>query len=529
MVFQGVRQVKGWKSLGYSLVILYIALFGVMHAVHLSADFPHSTAWPDWAKYTDEGYWGKAAVHSHLFGDWYVPGDFNPAPAVPVLPSLEWILFYVTGVSIQAARGLAVFLFFVNLLLVYRLLCVRWPPWTGLLAIAILVSSPFLYCFSRLAILEPLLLTLTLSAMNLILHLNKYRRQGLAAAALGFLFTLMFLTKTNAIFFLPALVWMIVVPLRHERRQLYRILLWAGCTSAASLAVWMSLIVVKGYYNDFKYLFTINVYEKPHGFVERTVSLIIPWYRCLSADFLLVPLTFALVLGVFINRRNKWSEDLPFDPLFGGSLLMALGCIGFMTYQNNASPRYCVVADFFLTLVLAQIVAKLVHQNGGARKIGALVSAFIALAVVQNSFQVTQYLLRPQYTFVDATRHLTQYIDQHPNGNRVLSFASADDITLMTGLNAISDVFGTQDLPDKLMRYRPGWYATWNLDPRILAKIHIHYSLEQVAVFPAFGDREMKEIRLFKLHALPNGQSRSPNKMNLAIPLPDDQMNLPGQ
>jgi hypothetical protein len=39
----------------------------------------------------------------------------------------------------------------------------------------------------------------------------------------------------------------------------------------------------------------------------------------------------------------------------------------------------------------------------------------------------------------------------------------------------------------------------------------------------------MKEIRLFKLHALPNGQSRSPNKMNLAIPLPDDQMNLPGQ
>ena len=49
-------------------------------------------------------------------------GDFNPAPAVPVWPFLEWVLFFFTGVTVEAARGLAVAFFFANLLLSYLLL-----------------------------------------------------------------------------------------------------------------------------------------------------------------------------------------------------------------------------------------------------------------------------------------------------------------------------------------------------------------------------------------------------------------------
>jgi hypothetical protein len=148
--------------------------FAVMHAMHLRADFPNHTIWYcDWAKYTDEGWYGNAAVRAHLFGNWYMPGDFNPAPAVPVWPFLEWVLFWFTGVTIQAARGLAVAFFFINLLLSYLLLRSRGSRWMALLALTLIATSPFIYCFSRLAILEPMLIAFTLAALNLGLNLDR--------------------------------------------------------------------------------------------------------------------------------------------------------------------------------------------------------------------------------------------------------------------------------------------------------------------------------------------------------------------
>ena len=65
--------------------IVLICGFAVLHMVHLGADFPNNSPWSfDFAKYTDEGWWGNAAIRAHLYGNWYLPGDFNPAAATPV-------------------------------------------------------------------------------------------------------------------------------------------------------------------------------------------------------------------------------------------------------------------------------------------------------------------------------------------------------------------------------------------------------------------------------------------------------------
>ena len=140
-------------SVSYTHLDVYkrqIIGFALLHALHLTADFPNHTPWfMDWAKYTDEGWYGNAAVRAHLFGNWYIPGDFNPAPAVPVWPFLEWVLFFFTGVSIQAARALAVAFFFCNLLLSYLLLRTSGPRWMGFLALTLIVTSPCLLYTSR--------------------------------------------------------------------------------------------------------------------------------------------------------------------------------------------------------------------------------------------------------------------------------------------------------------------------------------------------------------------------------------------
>ena len=55
--------------------LLVIVVFALLHAVNLRADFPNHSPWVfDWAKYTDEGWYGNAAIRAHLFGYWYVAG-----------------------------------------------------------------------------------------------------------------------------------------------------------------------------------------------------------------------------------------------------------------------------------------------------------------------------------------------------------------------------------------------------------------------------------------------------------------------
>ena len=83
----------------FAAVAFAAALFAA-HFLHLRADFPNFSPWMDYAKYTDEGWYGSAAVAYFIRGGWYVPGDFNPAVALPVWPFLEWILFHFTGVSL---------------------------------------------------------------------------------------------------------------------------------------------------------------------------------------------------------------------------------------------------------------------------------------------------------------------------------------------------------------------------------------------------------------------------------------------
>src|SRR6202012_1466334 len=92
-------------------LLLVSAIFLGLHALHLNADFPNHSPWMDWAKYTDEGWYGDAAIRHFQRGNWYVPGDFNPAAALPVWPLLGAALFRFTGVHLAAARALTIAIF----------------------------------------------------------------------------------------------------------------------------------------------------------------------------------------------------------------------------------------------------------------------------------------------------------------------------------------------------------------------------------------------------------------------------------
>jgi hypothetical protein len=531
----------GYKRWGRWIWLLVICGFAVLHALHLRADFPNYSPWTfDWAKYTDEGWYGNAAIRAHLFGFWYVAGDFNPAVALPVMPVLEWLLFFVTGVTPEAARGLAVAFFFVNLGLTYLLLRAHGPRWAGLLAITLLATSPFLYCFSRLAILEPALTAVTLTAMNVAIRLPQWRRPVMAAAGIGLLFTTMMLTKTTAVFLLPAVVWALLLTLRHDWKLAVRCVAAAVGTFAVSYGAWMGLLIKKGLMGDYRYLFDINDYPKPREIYWPLVSAYWSVHGGLWADHILIPLAGLMVVAAVAIWWRTGGRALLLDPVFGASVWAAAGYILFMTMQDHPQPRYFAVVAVFCFILLARGAEAMVSLAASepfrslpeAHIVGWVVIALAGVAACSNGGQTIYYARHPQYTFVNAATHLAQYMDAHPNGNRLLLSISGDELSLVNHVPSICDDFvvpskAIPDLPTKLAAYEPGWYASWNdIDAGTLEDLHTRYWLEQVASYPAFDDNDRNVLVLFKLHPLARGTVRDVGDRDLTDKLPDDRFDV---
>ena len=370
------------------------AVFFVLHFFHLSADFPNNSPWMDWAKYTDEGWYGDAAIRHYLTGHWYWSGDFNPAVALPVWPALELIVFKFTGVSPMAARGLTVCVFGLTLMLFYVLLQraakrlhPHKTPLAGAICVLLLCLNPFIFAFERMAILEPLLIALTALALLVaswmgpagaasegdVVGRSRLRGIGLAVA-LGVLIPAIVLTKTTGIFLLPAIFYMVWARAGYGVRAYLRL---AVPPAALGLAIWLVYFfgfVRPHYLADYQYLFSANAYTGLELQPMATVVL-----NAISdggwMGHVLYP-TFFIVLGLALF----WRPRLFADPLFPALLLWAGGYFAFLVYHNNLQPRYYLVIAIPVTAAVALALDNLREARGGVET--AIASAVVGAVVL---------------------------------------------------------------------------------------------------------------------------------------------------
>jgi Dolichyl-phosphate-mannose-protein mannosyltransferase len=504
------------KRLKRILFFLWAAAIVVLAALHffdLRADFPNYSRWMDWSKYTDEGWYGNAAIEHFVRGSWFVPGDFNCAAALPVWPFLEWILFHFTGVSVQAARALAVSLFACNILLSYALVRTQEQRWVALLATSLIAASSFLYCFSRLAILEPLLVCLTLLSLLVAQRAgseDSATRRDALSALMGMLFCCMILTKTTALFLLPAILYSLWYPQRKTPSRFLRSAAVMGATTGLLFAGYFTLLVRPKYVVDYRYLFFVNVYTKPTTVLGWIKTYYYSIHGVLWIDRTLVFLALGMVVASLFIARSLWR-----NPVFVSSLLALGGYFFFIGFHNNMQPRYYAVVAFFLFFVVVLSAAAIVRSSSAA---GSAAIVVIGICVLMNARETVHFVRHPEFTFVNTAQDVTRYIDEHPNGNRLLMSISGNDITLVTGLPSLCDDFGTIDLPSRLRKYRPGYYASWNvLDPGTLEDLHTSYWLEQVATYRAFDDPERNELVLFKLHPRPVDGTHVADRIHVAV------------
>ncbi len=507
-----------------AVLLLVATIFLVLHAFHLNADFPNHSPWMDWAKYTDEGWYGDGAIRHFQRGHWYVPGDFNPAAALPVWPLLEAALFRFTGVNLAAARALTVTIFGFILLASYLLLR-RWQRLsTGnrtenslapAIAVLLLAVSPFCYVFTRMAILEPLLVLLTLLALlaasyatppekgTAATSLRTSLLQASPILALGLLLPLMVLTKTTAIFLLPAIVWLLWARADYRLRPFLRL----GLPPAALAAVaWISyyLFVVRPHFlSDYRYLFEAN------GYTGITPSNALSVIADTIADGLwigkiLYPLALLAVLSVFLLRPR-----LLRNPIVPALILWATGYAAFLAYHNNLQPRYYLVNAIPLTLLVAIVFSSLWSSSPRPRTATetymhrlaiTTVVAVLTLLTVTDARQTLHYIRTPDYAFTSAAAQIRKIIAADPSHNPLILSISGSQLSLMTGLPSICDDFGTMDLTVRVKAYHPGWFVAWNqVDDDKMDALTPLYHLQRVAAFPAFDDPERNLLILYRL------------------------------
>jgi len=536
--------VRGWNAVEAAMLTV-AAVFLALHFAHLQADFPNHSPWADWSKYTDEGWYGDAAIRHSQLGHWNVPGDFNPAAALPVWPALEMVLFRFTGVSVVAARALAVSVFGLSLVCCYLLLR-RWSnagsesgrkSLAPALAVLLLAVNPMCFAFSRLAILEPLLILLTLAALLAATeagaigalaelpdqHARRHLqlRSAAWAVALGVLMTLMVLTKTTGSFLLPAIFWMLWGASGYRLRAFLRAAGVAGATGVAAWGAYLGLLVRPHYLADYHYLFGSNTYTgiTLGTFWSEVQSMV------LDVQWIGDTLSVLALVAVVASLAALFVRHLRASPLPAVLLVWIFGYAAFLAYHANLSPRYYVALAVPLTLLVAIFFepalaaafrsrVKSAVPAGGTpsaqfRRVlrmlpAAAVAAALSMAICGGAGQTIYFVRHPEYTFVSAAEQVRQAVEREqetdPAHSPLLLSISGAQLSLMTGLESICDDFGTMELPQRVATYRPGWFATWNyVEDDKMEALAPMYRLVRVGAFPALDDPERNLLILYRL------------------------------
>ena len=512
-----MTQGMSWSRVVWMVLLGVSAIFFALHFVHLTADFPNHSPWMDWSKYTDEGWYGDAAIRHYASGHWYWAGDFNPAVALPVWPAVELLVFRFTGVSVVAARALTVCVFGLTLITLYVLIERHTRPRTSgsgqplaaAIAVLFLCTSPLLYVFERMAILEPLLIALMALALLVASTMRPIHLHGRGVRwvwpmlLLAVLLPAMVLTKTTAICLFPAIFYMVWARAGYRVRPALRLALPPALGGAALWCAYFFLLVRPHYLEDYRYLFSANAYT---GIALEPVANVI--LNTITDGAWMGALIY-VVFFVVIALVFFWRPRLLANPLFPSLLLWIGGYFAFLTYHNNLQPRYYLVVAVPITVVVAMGIDSFRQRHGRRTTIVAsvLAATVVLASAVPDAVEQVGYVLHPTYEFEAAAQGIKRIVLADKTHSHLILSISGSDLTLMTGLPSIDDDFGTLDLDVRVKQYRPGWYASWNdvEDDKADALTPL-YQLQRVAAFPAYDDPDRNLLILYRLD--PVGETR---------------------
>jgi hypothetical protein len=124
----------------------------------------------------------------------------------------------------------------------------------------------------------------------------------------------------------------------------------------------------------------------------------------------------------------------------------------------------------------------------------------LVVAMAGMAVQTVGYVLHPDYSYWEAAQGIAAIIDADGGSKPMLLSDSGDDLTLWTGLPAVSASHTTHGLDAVLERYQPGWYAAWpGWQDATIEQVGLRYRMDAVARYRVFDDPTRQTLVLYKL------------------------------
>jgi 4-amino-4-deoxy-L-arabinose transferase-like glycosyltransferase len=443
------------------ILLLITACLLALRLCHLRADFPSYHFYSqERARFTDEGFYTSAAVHFFTLGRAYIPGGWNPGVFMPVWPLLAGMLFHFTGVSVAAARWLAVVCTWLCVLLAYSVARQYRGRAFACFTAFLIAANALGFFYGRLALLEPAQVLFLLLAIYLA---GRVRPESyVLALTVAVVFVVAALTKTSTTFLLPAVLYPIwAVNRKTDRRSAWRLLAVAAGTVLILLAT-AKLIWFHRYPADSG----VILYMRPLWQLENSPPRLLRFFfRGTWVDPVLFPIALACSIAGCWRMRF-----LGQDTLFTIAFLWEAGYAAFIVYHYDGPPRY------FVTLIIPTIWLALIFLEwlrSQHRRAAIAVAGCIGISIAWNLASIGNYLAHPRYTLVDASLGIKRVIlEQHRTdaaSNVLLIGRGADEISLLSGGLPALDSDGAMLLQQKLSVYNPGWFMAWTSDPPLRA------------------------------------------------------------
>ena len=167
------------------------AILFALHFVHLNADFPNTPPGSTGPSTPTKAGTATPPSARPLAATGTFPATSTPPSSSPSGPPSSYLAFKFTGVSAAAARATTLCVFALTLLTLYLLIqrhtrprsSDSGQPLAASLTVLLLCASPLFFVFERMAILEPLLIALTVLALLAASYLHPKPLRTLPCAA----------------------------------------------------------------------------------------------------------------------------------------------------------------------------------------------------------------------------------------------------------------------------------------------------------------------------------------------------------
>lgn len=436
---------------------IIILVFFLSRFIYLLADFPISINWSG-DLYTDEGWYSSGAVRFLISNKWIVPGDFNPVINLPVFQIIVFLGFKLIGLSILSARLVALVFFTILIVNTFVLVKSEWGNLPALASIAFVCSDFSIFAYSRLAFLEIPMLTFVLFAFLSYKSLKPPIFQVIFA---GVFMLLGMLTKTTAIFALPAflfLIWTEKTPLKNK----------ISLATSFSLTLFVPYIIYwlftsNLFQQDVKYFSFINFTKRITPQLQMIINNLFSFF--VDVTVLRSPIfwlaTFSLLLILLLDRqwyRDRWLVVI---------ILLLIFYIGLLSITNYHPPRYFIPFLFLVCLFCGITLGKVIDMRQSSHFRYAILIGIIFVLTINGSL-IARYLTSPKFSFINMINHVTEKISSPDHrDNPIIIGSFANTISLNSGIPSINSILGTWTIQEKMKVYQPRYFLSLGDDDLI--------------------------------------------------------------